>query len=156
MNTIVVSVITCILAIHVSWHLPRYLSLNTHPNAGGFITISSLSRLLLGYYQLPFPMRYVVITSNLNFNGPLFQHYTIDIIAAYYVCTHHFWSFHTLAANQDLKNASNDKNMFKRVWWWRIFVFMEGNTNPIPRVHANPITKMRRFMEKIRHWLLII
>jgi len=79
------------------------------------------------------------------------EHYTIDLIAAYYVCTHHFWSFHTLAANQDLKNASNDKNMFKRVWWWRIFVFMEGNTNPIPRVHTNPITKIRRFVEKIRH-----
>merc|ERR1711935_423756 len=77
------------------------------------------------------------------------EHYTIDLIAAYYVCTHHFWSFHTLAANQDLKNASNDKNMFKRVWWWRIFVFMEGNTIPIPRVHTNPITKIRRFVEKI-------
>jgi len=78
------------------------------------------------------------------------EHYTIDIIAAYYVCTHHFWSFHTLAANQDLKNASKDKNLFKRVWWWRIFVFMEGNTNPIPRVHSNPVTKVRRLVEKIR------
>ena len=84
------------------------------------------------------------------------QHYSIDIIAAYYVCTHHFWTYHLLASNQDLKNASKEKNHLKRVWWWRIFLFMEGNTNPIPRVHLSPITKIRRFVEKIRHWLFPI
>jgi len=82
--------------------------------------------------------------------GIAHEHYSIDIIAAYYVCTHHFWTYHLLAANQDLKNASKEKNHLKRVWWWRIFLFMEGNTNPIPRVHLSPITKIRRFVEKIR------
>lgn len=77
------------------------------------------------------------------------EHYTIDILVAYYVCTHHFWTYHTLAASQELKTKENVH--LHRVWWFRIFQFMEGNINPIPRHHINPITKIKRIIERIRN-----
>jgi len=77
------------------------------------------------------------------------EHYTIDVIIAYYVCTNHFWSYHTLASSQDLKNlaTSSEKVPLSRVWWWRIFVFMEGAvSSPLPRVHHNPLLKIKRLI----------
>jgi len=79
------------------------------------------------------------------------EHYTIDVLVAYYVCTHHFWSYHTLASSQDLKNAPVEKVHLTRTWWHRIFVFMEGNINPIPRTHQNPVTKIKRIIERLRN-----
>ena len=83
------------------------------------------------------------------------EHYTIDILIAYFVTTHHFWVYHTMASdsrldqkNQNFKNVKFDRMMIyfnpkrykkcspkpwkpgphlSRVWWWRIFRFMEEN-----------------------------
>jgi shingomyelin synthase len=75
------------------------------------------------------------------------EHYTIDVLIAYYVCSNHFWMYHTLASSQELKSSSPEKTPLARVWWWRIFRFMEsGVSAPLPRVHSNPFSRAKRFL----------
>lgn len=74
------------------------------------------------------------------------EHYTIDVVVAYYVCTNHFWIYHTLSSSQELKAGSPDNTPLSRVWFFRILTFMEGNVSaPLPRVHQNPIMRIKRF-----------
>jgi len=59
------------------------------------------------------------------------EHYTIDILIAYFVTTHHFWVYHTMASDSRYKKCSpkpwKPGPHLSRVWWWRIFRFMEEN-----------------------------
>ncbi|ODM96038.1 Phosphatidylcholine:ceramide cholinephosphotransferase 2 [Orchesella cincta] len=67
-------------------------------------------------------------------------HYTIDVIVAYYVTTRIFWIYHTLANNPSLKKTAQTRtNYLARIWWYPIFIYMEGNVGgPIPRKFSFP------------------
>lgn len=78
------------------------------------------------------------------------EHYTVDILIAYYVCTNHFWMYHAMANDSKCKSASprpwKPGPHLTRVWWWRIFIFMEGNiSNTIPLQYQNPLHALREF-----------
>ncbi|CAF98609.1 unnamed protein product, partial [Tetraodon nigroviridis] len=61
------------------------------------------------------------------------DHYTVDVVVAYYITTRLFWWYHTMANQQSLKGTSQS-NPFSRVWWYRLFQYFEENVNgTVPR-----------------------
>ncbi|XP_075216755.1 phosphatidylcholine:ceramide cholinephosphotransferase 2-like isoform X2 [Lycorma delicatula] len=75
-------------------------------------------------------------------------HYTVDVLIAYYVTTHTFWIYHTLANHTHLKQPSTN-NCLSRIWWFRFFRYFEGNVGaPIPRQYDWPLPWPRRFLAK--------
>ncbi|XP_076856767.1 phosphatidylcholine:ceramide cholinephosphotransferase 1 [Brachyhypopomus gauderio] len=68
------------------------------------------------------------------------DHYTIDVIVAYFVTTRLFWWYHTMANQPDLKNASSS-NLLARAWWFRFFQYLEHNVQGVvPRSYQSPLT----------------
>ncbi|ODM88770.1 Phosphatidylcholine:ceramide cholinephosphotransferase 2 [Orchesella cincta] len=68
-------------------------------------------------------------------------HYTIDVIAAYYITTTTFCIYHTLANNPSLKVKTGQSriNYFARIWCYPIFMYMEGNVGgPLPQKYSLP------------------
>ncbi|XP_029376834.1 phosphatidylcholine:ceramide cholinephosphotransferase 1 [Echeneis naucrates] len=56
------------------------------------------------------------------------DHYTVDVVVAYFITTRLFWWYHTMANQQSLKETSQS-NPFSRVWWYRPFKYFEENVN---------------------------
>ncbi|XP_067101588.1 phosphatidylcholine:ceramide cholinephosphotransferase 1 [Osmerus mordax] len=66
------------------------------------------------------------------------DHYSIDVVVAYYITTRLFWWYHTMANQQVLKEASQS-NFLARVWWYRFFLYLELNVHCIvPRNYQLP------------------
>lgn len=67
------------------------------------------------------------------------DHYTVDVVVAYYITTRLFWWYHTMANQQVLKEASQ-MNLLARVWWYRPFQYFEKNVQGIvPRSYHWPL-----------------
>ncbi|CAL8368255.1 unnamed protein product [Gadus morhua 'NCC'] len=74
------------------------------------------------------------------------DHYTVDVVVAYFITTRLFWWYHTLANQQSLKETSQS-NPFSRVWWYRLFQYFEENVNGIvPRNYQLPLSW------RLSHW----
>ncbi|XP_006783827.1 phosphatidylcholine:ceramide cholinephosphotransferase 1-like [Neolamprologus brichardi] len=68
------------------------------------------------------------------------DHYTVDVVVAYFITTRLFWWYHTMANQQSLKETSQS-NPFSRVWWYRLFQYFEENVNgPVPRNYQLPLS----------------
>jgi len=78
------------------------------------------------------------------------EHYTVDIILAYYVATNHFWMFHAMTEDIKYKTASprpwRPGPHLTRVWWWRIFLFMEKNVTNVQPEFKNPIPSAKKYI----------
>ncbi|KAG9484985.1 hypothetical protein GDO78_008211 [Eleutherodactylus coqui] len=67
------------------------------------------------------------------------DHYTVDVVIAYYITSRCFWWYHTMANQQVLKEAS-PLNLLSRVWWYRPFEYFERNVHGVvPRSYQWPI-----------------
>lgn len=68
------------------------------------------------------------------------DHYTVDVVVAYFITTRLFWWYHTMANQQSLKETSQS-NPFSRVWWYRLFQYFEENVNgTVPRNYQLPLS----------------
>lgn len=68
------------------------------------------------------------------------DHYTIDVVVAYFITTRLFWWYHTMANQQPLKETSQS-NLFSRVWWYRLFQYFEENVKGhVPRSYQLPFS----------------
>ncbi|XP_078738457.1 phosphatidylcholine:ceramide cholinephosphotransferase 1-like isoform X1 [Lampetra fluviatilis] len=56
------------------------------------------------------------------------DHYSIDVLAAYYVTTRLHYTYHGMATTADLKSQESG-NWFRKLWWFRIFLVLEGNVS---------------------------
>ncbi|XP_061692596.1 phosphatidylcholine:ceramide cholinephosphotransferase 1 [Syngnathoides biaculeatus] len=66
------------------------------------------------------------------------DHYTVDVVVAYFITTRLFWWYHTMANQQSLKETSQS-NPFSRVWWYRPFQYLEENVSGVvPRSYQLP------------------
>ncbi|XP_036448483.1 phosphatidylcholine:ceramide cholinephosphotransferase 1 [Colossoma macropomum] len=67
------------------------------------------------------------------------DHYTVDVVVAYFITTRLFWWYHTMANQQFLKQTSQG-NPFSRVWWFCLFRYFEQNVHGIvPRNYQLPV-----------------
>ncbi|XP_068183083.1 phosphatidylcholine:ceramide cholinephosphotransferase 1 [Antennarius striatus] len=68
------------------------------------------------------------------------DHYTVDVVVAYFITTRLFWWYHTMA-NQQLLKETSQSNPFSRVWWYRLFQYFEENVNGwVPRNYQLPFS----------------
>ncbi|XP_062375236.1 phosphatidylcholine:ceramide cholinephosphotransferase 1 [Sardina pilchardus] len=68
------------------------------------------------------------------------DHYTVDVVVAYFITTRLFWWYHTLA-NQPVLKESSQGNLFSRVWWYRLFQYFEHNVQgPVPKSYQLPLS----------------
>ncbi|XP_052426502.1 phosphatidylcholine:ceramide cholinephosphotransferase 1 [Carassius gibelio] len=68
------------------------------------------------------------------------DHYTIDVVVAYFITTRLFWWYHTMANQHALKEMSQT-NFFTHVWWYRFFRYLESNVlDVVPRSFQKPFT----------------
>uniref|UniRef100_A0A8C6WTT5 Phosphatidylcholine:ceramide cholinephosphotransferase 1 n=1 Tax=Neogobius melanostomus TaxID=47308 RepID=A0A8C6WTT5_9GOBI len=66
------------------------------------------------------------------------DHYTVDVVVAYFITTRLFWWYHSMANQQSLKETSQS-NPFSRVWWFRMFQYFEENVRGVvPRNYQLP------------------
>lgn len=68
------------------------------------------------------------------------DHYSVDVVVAYFITTRFFWWYHTMANQQSLKEVSQS-NPFSRVWWYRLFQVLEENVKgTVPRNYQLPFS----------------
>ncbi|KAM9329654.1 phosphatidylcholine:ceramide cholinephosphotransferase 2 [Gastrophryne carolinensis] len=68
------------------------------------------------------------------------EHYTVDVIVAYYITTRLFWWYHAMANEKGLK-TSTPMNFLSRAWWFPMFFFFEKNVQVcVPCCFAWPIS----------------
>uniref|UniRef100_A0A8I6AUC3 Sphingomyelin synthase 2 n=1 Tax=Rattus norvegicus TaxID=10116 RepID=A0A8I6AUC3_RAT len=68
------------------------------------------------------------------------EHYTVDVIIAYYITTRLFWWYHSMANEKNLK-VSSQTNFLSRAWWFPIFYFFEKNVQgSIPCCFSWPLS----------------
>lgn len=68
------------------------------------------------------------------------EHYSVDVLVAYYITTRLFWWYHTMANIPTLKTPSQT-NQFSQVWWFQLFLFLEKNVHSsVPCSYVWPIT----------------
>lgn len=66
------------------------------------------------------------------------DHYSVDVVLAYFITTRLFWWYHSMANQQSLKETSQS-NPFSRVWWFRVFRYFEENVRgTVPRNYQLP------------------
>lgn len=59
-------------------------------------------------------------------------HYTIDVVAAYFVTTRLWYVHQSIINNRGLQQTSST-NYLSRLWWWRLAVWYEENVRaPVP------------------------
>uniref|UniRef100_A0A8C4RR18 Phosphatidylcholine:ceramide cholinephosphotransferase 1 n=1 Tax=Erpetoichthys calabaricus TaxID=27687 RepID=A0A8C4RR18_ERPCA len=76
------------------------------------------------------------------------DHYTVDVVVAYFITTRLFWWYHTMANQQVLKEASQT-NFSSRVWWFRAFKYFEQNVQGIvPRNYQWPFPCRPSFISR--------
>eukprot|EP00066_Takifugu_rubripes_P002224 XP_003964010.1 PREDICTED: phosphatidylcholine:ceramide cholinephosphotransferase 1 [Takifugu rubripes] len=68
------------------------------------------------------------------------DHYTVDVVVAYYITTRLFWWYHTMANQQSLR-WSAQSNPFSQVWWYRLFQYFEEHVSgTVPRNYQLPVS----------------
>ncbi|CAB1423371.1 unnamed protein product [Pleuronectes platessa] len=66
------------------------------------------------------------------------EHYSIDVVIAYFATTRVFWWYHTMANTHALRGVPN--NYLSRTWWNPIFNFLERNVKTtVPIVFSCPV-----------------
>ncbi|XP_028836187.1 phosphatidylcholine:ceramide cholinephosphotransferase 2-like [Denticeps clupeoides] len=66
------------------------------------------------------------------------EHYSVDVVVAYFVTSRIFYWYHTMANNQALR--SSPQNYLSRIWWNPAFNFLERNVRAaVPPTFSWPV-----------------
>ncbi|XP_056304949.1 phosphatidylcholine:ceramide cholinephosphotransferase 2 [Danio aesculapii] len=67
------------------------------------------------------------------------EHYSLDVVVAYFITSRLFYWYHTMANNQALRGSPH--NYLNRVWWSFMFSFLEKNVKlSVPCTFSWPIS----------------
>ncbi|XP_050952539.1 phosphatidylcholine:ceramide cholinephosphotransferase 2 [Labeo rohita] len=67
------------------------------------------------------------------------EHYSVDVVVAYFITSHLFYWYHTMANNQALRDSPH--NYLNRTWWNWVFNFLEKNVKtPVPCTFSWPLS----------------
>ncbi|XP_066576761.1 phosphatidylcholine:ceramide cholinephosphotransferase 2 [Amia ocellicauda] len=67
------------------------------------------------------------------------EHYSVDVVVAYFITSRLFWWYHTMANMQALKTSPN--NYLTHTWWNPVFKFLEKNVQTqVPCTFSWPIS----------------
>lgn len=79
------------------------------------------------------------------------DHYTVDVVVAYFITTRLFWWYHSMANQHSLKETSQS-NPFSRVWWFRLFQYFEENVNgTVPRNYQLPSWRSLQWSRGVKY-----
>ncbi|XP_043917248.1 phosphatidylcholine:ceramide cholinephosphotransferase 2 [Protopterus annectens] len=68
------------------------------------------------------------------------EHYTVDVVVAYFITSRLFWWYHSMANIKNLK-CTSPTNCLSRAWWFPVFNFFEKNVPAaVPCYFAWPIS----------------
>lgn len=87
---------------------------------------------------------YHVICWFLSAVGVLFilmahEHYSLDVVVAYFITSRLFYWYHTMANQQALRGSPH--NHLNRIWWSRVFNFLEKNVKTtVPCTFSWPLS----------------
>ncbi|XP_043088486.1 phosphatidylcholine:ceramide cholinephosphotransferase 2 [Puntigrus tetrazona] len=66
------------------------------------------------------------------------EHYSVDVVVAYFITSRLFYWYHTMANNQALRGSP--RNYLSRTWWSHAFHFLEKNVKtPVPCTFSWPL-----------------
>ncbi|XP_016322166.1 phosphatidylcholine:ceramide cholinephosphotransferase 2-like [Sinocyclocheilus anshuiensis] len=67
------------------------------------------------------------------------EHYSVDVVVAYFITSRLFYWYHTIANNQALRGSPH--NYLNRMWWSRVFSFLEKNVKTtVPCTFSWPLS----------------
>ncbi|XP_067227358.1 phosphatidylcholine:ceramide cholinephosphotransferase 2 [Chanodichthys erythropterus] len=67
------------------------------------------------------------------------EHYSVDVVVAYFITSRLFYWYHTMANNQALRGSPH--NYLNRTWWNLVFNFLEKNIKTtVPCTFSWPVT----------------
>ncbi|KAM3591067.1 uncharacterized protein V6R79_021654 [Siganus canaliculatus] len=110
----------------------------------GHTVMLTLSYLFIKEYSPRWMWWYQWICWSLSASGVVcilvaHEHYSIDVVIAYFATTRTFWWYHTMANTHVLRQAPN--NFLSRTWWNPVFNFLERNVQTtVPVVFSWPVT----------------
>ncbi|KAL1249252.1 hypothetical protein QQF64_020257 [Cirrhinus molitorella] len=67
------------------------------------------------------------------------EHYSVDVVVAYFITSRLFYWYHTMANNQALRDSPH--NYLSRTWWNHVFNFLEKNVKTtVPCTFSWPLS----------------
>ncbi|ROL01451.1 Phosphatidylcholine:ceramide cholinephosphotransferase 2 [Anabarilius grahami] len=67
------------------------------------------------------------------------EHYSVDVVVAYFITSRLFYWYHTMANNQALRGSPH--NYLNRTWWNLVFNFLEKNVKTtVPCTFSRPVS----------------
>ncbi|XP_060749538.1 phosphatidylcholine:ceramide cholinephosphotransferase 2 [Tachysurus vachellii] len=98
----------------------------------GHTVILTLTYLFISEYSPRWMWWYHLICGFLSLMGAVFilvahEHYSVDVVVAYFVTSRLFYWYHTMANNQSLRDSP--QSYLHRVWWRFLFNFLERNVH---------------------------
>ncbi|XP_077598603.1 phosphatidylcholine:ceramide cholinephosphotransferase 2-like [Stigmatopora nigra] len=124
------------------WRIVRLISggglslTSSHMMCGDFLysghtVMLTLSYLFIKEYSPRWMCWYQWICWTLSASGVLcilvgHEHYSIDVLVAYFVTTRLFWWYHSMAQAHALRHRAPD-DFLSRTWWNPVFNFLERN-----------------------------
>ncbi|XP_062871468.1 phosphatidylcholine:ceramide cholinephosphotransferase 2 [Trichomycterus rosablanca] len=110
----------------------------------GHTVMLTLTFLFIREYSPPSLWWYQLICWVMSAVGVVFilvahEHYSVDVVVAYFITSRLFCWYHTMANNQGLRDSPH--NYLSRVWWRFFFNFMERNVScPVPCTFCPPFS----------------
>ncbi|XP_060793801.1 phosphatidylcholine:ceramide cholinephosphotransferase 2 [Neoarius graeffei] len=100
----------------------------------GHTVILTLTYLFISEYSPRWMWWYHLICWLLSLVGVVFilvahEHYSVDVVVAYFVTSRLFYWYHTMANNQSLRDSP--QNYLSHVWWRWCFSFLERNVRSV-------------------------